>query len=158
MEPGAGMQIKLSELSHGQYLITFGHTSVQIGAADFAALKAELKVYIDKDEAESRLTSAKQLFEKLLVANDAGVQNLIKEAHFTDMVVVMQAFAANHQLMAKFSRNMSKRSMMMYQDALNTRSDTPVDAEEASGAVGRLLKLAQKLVNEKKLTFDTPTE
>ena len=74
------------------------------------------------------------------------------------MVVVMQAFAANHQLMAKFSRNMSKRSMMMYQDALNTRSDTPVDAEEASGAVGRLLKLAQKLVNEKKLTFDTPTE
>tara|TARA_R110002110_G_scaffold36071_24_gene120889 strand:+ start:2459 stop:2914 length:456 start_codon:yes stop_codon:yes gene_type:complete len=150
------MQIKLNELSHGQYQITFGHASIQMGAADFAALKAELKVYIDRDEAESRLTSAKQLFEKLLVANDPGVQNLIKEAHFTDMVVVMQAFAANHQLMTKFSRNMSKRAMMMYQDALNTRRDMPVDAEEASNAVGRLLKLAQKLINEKKLTFDTP--
>ena len=148
------MEIDVEELSHGQYRLNVGNTSIRMGAQDFSALKAALKVYIDRDEAENRLTSAKQLFEKLLTANDAGVQNLLKEAHFTDMVVIMQAFASNQPLMAKFSRNMSKRSMLMYQDALETRRDSPVDPEEASSAVTRLLRLAQRLVNEQKLTFE----
>lgn len=148
------MEIDVEELTHGQYSLNVGNVSIRMGAQDFAALKAALKVYIDKDDAESRLTSAKQLFEKLLTANDAGVQNLLKEAHFTDMVVIMQAFAGNRPLMAKFERNMSKRSMMMFQDALDTRRDSQVDAEEASAAVTRLLRVAQKLVNEKKLSFE----
>lgn len=148
------MEINVDELTHGQYSLNVGNVSIRMGAQDFAALKAALKVYIDKDDAESRLTSARQLFEKLLTANDAGVQNLLKEAHFTDMVVIMQAFAANRPLMAKFERNMAKRSMMMFQDALDTRRDSQVDAEEASAAVTRLLRVAQKLVNEKKLTFE----
>jgi flagellar motor switch protein FliG len=148
------MEINVEEQTHGQFCLHVGNVSIRMGAQDFASLKAALKVYIDKDEAENRLTSARQLFEKLLTANDAGVQNLLKEAHFTDMVVIMQAFAANRPLMAKFERNMAKRSMMMFQDALETRRDSPVDPEEASSAVTRLLRLAQKLVNEKKLVFE----
>ena len=113
------MAIKVLKDEKDDFLLSFDETLVVLKQADLKRLLIEIiQAYSGKSKFDTR-----ELFGRLMKADDVSIQALLQSAENEEIVALMKASENNENLKEKLSKNMSEKSRKTVEEEVEFKFD-----------------------------------
>ena len=148
------MKISVAKAEGGTISISFDGKVVTLNTADTKTLLLELtKVLIPEGAfSKSPTKKAAELVAKIKVANDLGIQKLLRVAEHDDLLVLLKFGEEDGKLKARIFGNMTEKSGKIFTEDLNYRFQDGVGEAELEKSINRLSVITRELEEEGTLT------
>lgn len=144
------MKISVGKTPQGAITLAFDETRVALSLAETKVLLLELtRVLLPQAApAPSPMVKAEQLAARIKIANDLGIQKLLRVADHDDLLVLLKFGEKDAGLGAKIYGNMTAKSRKIYAEDLAYRFKEGVPEDLLGKAASRLAAAVRDLENE----------
>jgi flagellar motor switch protein FliG len=105
---------------------------------------------------KSNTVQASDLIDRLKLADDVSVQKFIVAMGEDDILIFLKYAEEDPILLKKFYSNMSERSQKIQAENLTYKFQNGIPASQLDEGFTRLIKVAQKMMEDGSLTFRSP--
>lgn len=148
------MAIEVKRNSRGGIDVTVDDHTIGLDQNGAKELSALLSHVLDPASVDERSARAQQFLYNLRLANDAGIQGLLRNASHDDVLVLLKSAEDDEVLKGRLYANMTDRSAQLYDEDLQFRFQEEMPSILVENALSRLMEAAAQLANDGMLTFD----
>ena len=149
--------IRVVKISAGEYELSIEENVYLLDEGDMKIMLAKvLEAYAGKPKpmaGSARHLKRKDFFKRLVTANDAGIQSILRAADHEDVLILLKINEGNDVFRGKFFLNMSPTQQKVFREDLTFKYKESPPQSKIDPAIRRLSQVCAKLEDEGLLAF-----